>query len=197
MSDAISANSFVYKVCYGMSSEQPKQVRKCTLFWRFLGMFLLGIPLVIISIALVVTFTTIIGFFFAHRFGFHKDEQIVVEYSHWPKIKGRRVWPIWLLVLPALYFLGLLAVTLWHKIARQVTAIQHTQIDSHELLFLIAMLLVCGLALGSVYYFHSETHRQLSQSFKIWWDNKVCPTIDVTDLPPEKPMTIEEETALG
>jgi len=197
MSDTISAKSFVYKVCYSLSDKQPKQVRKCTLFWRFLGMFFLGIPLAVIFVFCLMAFITIIGFFGGFRFGFYKGEEMIVEYSHWPKIKGQQVMPIWLLVLPLLYYLGLLAVTLWHKIKQSLTAILHSHVEPGIIVFLALSLLTCGLALGLAYYFHSETHRQLSQSFKTWWDNKACPTIDVTDLPPEKPMTPQEETALG
>lgn len=199
MSDTISAKSLVYRIAFCLDSRKPVHVKICTLFWKFVLNLVVMIPLVSLIFFVGSIAFTVLGALFAHRY-LWKNEQgnttWFVPYTHWIKIGGRRVWPIWLLALPGLYGLKLIAVEVWDKIWPQFVILQHN-VGSHDILFLTFVLISSALAIGTIYYFHSETHRQLSQSFKIWWDNKVCPTIDVTDLPPEKTMTVEEETALG
>jgi hypothetical protein len=109
----IEKSGFVYKVAYGLRDENsdiPESISLCKLFWRFLGMLLLAWPIVL-TLRLIVTvaahvFFCVIGFiFFAHRptiTMLNSDKgikTITTEIEHWPEIMGRRISPIWAILV--------------------------------------------------------------------------------------------------
>ena len=102
----IRKDSFSYKVAYGMTRFPPRRINHC-LFWRrFLLMFFIGIPLKYLLGSIVMGVMFLISLPFAARPAvFNKDTgDSFVSYRKWPKIKGYRIRPIYLLLPLGLYY---------------------------------------------------------------------------------------------
>lgn len=102
----IKKKGFVCQVAYfwGKDFQIPDQTNLCSLFWRFvLNIIPVGIMFtVIFSIAgVILSMASVFGFLFAKRPGEVRsttpDGWGMVDYKRWPTIKGRRIYPIWIL----------------------------------------------------------------------------------------------------
>lgn len=106
----IKEGDFLFKVAYGLTKKDdiPSRVNGCRLFWRIVFMLIIAWPILLICIAFVVAFvlgfTFIFGFFVAKRPAVLSKEEVsqadllMTPYKHWPTVKGKRIYPIWLVV---------------------------------------------------------------------------------------------------
>ncbi len=108
----IKRGGFVCQVAYFWRKDWqvPDQTNLCNLFWRFI---LNLIPVSIIylfvtCIALVIlAFASLVGFLFAKRPGFDSNNKKMemVDFKHWPVVKGRRIYPIYILAFALVWLL--------------------------------------------------------------------------------------------
>lgn len=111
----LKKKGIVFKVAYGWIDENkyPQRTTLCRLFWRFLFWLFIAWPIVWTVVAIVATIMYVVGFFFAARPTFFKDDrntcQPMCYYHKWPKIKERRIYPIWpvlAIILGSFFFLN-------------------------------------------------------------------------------------------
>ena len=111
----IKKGGFVCRVAYGNESSPPVNTNLCKIFWRFLFMFFIYWPynglkkiaqvLLVLCGTIIACFVIAILFIFSFLFAkrptcLKKDETgnkgAFIAYEHWPRIRGRRVYPIWI-----------------------------------------------------------------------------------------------------
>lgn len=126
----IRTDSLLYKYLYSWGNS-PKRVDICSLRWRFLiapfiwlGLFLI-VALVTIGASMIwlalESVQVALGFLFAARpmwfsSDYDRKEDLVdrqnpwlVYYKHWPKLRGSRIWPISILAICLIVYLGYLS----------------------------------------------------------------------------------------
>lgn len=99
----IKRGGFVCQVAYFWRKKGhiPDQTNLCSLFWRFLlNLIPVAILLSIVCCVLLVVWglAYFFGFLFAQRpyLDAKKNEWEMVYFEHWPVVRGRRIYPIWL-----------------------------------------------------------------------------------------------------
>ena len=102
----IKKDSFLYEVAYGLFTHPPQYTNICRFCFRFVWMFLINWPIVIIFVSILFAVLFTIGFPFASRPGIGRGEinTDYFPYKKWPEIKGHRIFPIYFLLLFALYY---------------------------------------------------------------------------------------------
>lgn len=176
----IKKSGFVYQVAYGLTDEHelPYEVSLCRLFWKFMGMFFVGWPI----IGIIVGISFVVGFFFARRAAFFAGDPksyLTIPYKVWPRTaSGKRIWPIW-------FVLGGGALWLLSATTKSVAS----TVSAVKTLFILkiigtvaVVLIIVWLAVGFFhsFFFQSEAW-QLAKAYCKAKKEKVCPIIKVVE----------------
>ena len=179
----ICKKGFVYKVAYVLSSKPPERTNLCRLFWRFILFFFVVWPLVVTLIT-IITITQLICapflFLFTRRpifFGFFERElRISVPFKKWPKIFGKRVWPIVPLSIAGLiYLISLMSAATWKS-----TGVYSLWILGGAVAILITMFLVMIIVELLKGTRKSESWQLFSGYIKAK-KNRVCPIVEIVE----------------
>jgi hypothetical protein len=181
-------NGFVIKTAYFFTypDNVPPRFELPRIFWRFLGMFFLGIPVGFLIahtlLAISVLLSSVVGFFIGKRIcsAIPYPGEIVCPMKDFPlpEVAGTRVWPITVVTC-----LGLLWVLL--KIPSGMRAVSEflKENSNYLLLSVLAACLVILIifAFGGVRRFSKSEAWEMTKSFFKAKKERVCPTIEVVD----------------
>lgn len=176
----LNKNGFVYKVAYGMLTEisRPDRVNICGIFWRFIIMFFIGWPVNFLMFAAVWAWIFIWSFLFKAAYVDLKGEDTyaLIYFKKWPKIRGHRIAPIWILLAAAVIVYFEKLFSLWSLVI--------TSSITHWILG-IALLLVF-----IIYILLGVRKTETAQIFKAYLQakkDKLCPVIVCYDPNLESP----------
>ena len=107
----LKREGWTFKLAYGASEEKniPRYTSRCRLFWRTVGMTLIGWPLTGVFLAVFI-----IGglFLAADRLDFNENtKQLFVPIKRWPSVRGHRVWPSMVILVGTILYYGPLIIT--------------------------------------------------------------------------------------
>ena len=144
----INYNGILFRIAYGKLSfltAPKKQVSLCKFFWSVIAGALSSIFLSAI-LAIIAVLVSVIGFFFAFRPDWRNENQsgISMSYTHWPRIRGHRIYPLFI-ILP-----GWLLYAFWFVLAELQWSILPWHVQK-EMSYLISPDLVVGLSGASVF----------------------------------------------
>lgn len=184
----LEKRSWLYKYCYGPFDYfnflgAPSKISTCSLGARFLLMPVLMpvlcalVIFLAILLALAIAVLFIIGFFFAARPAIFSEEErdedpLLIYYKHWPRWRGRRVWPISVigaLTVPFLFGVFICTIPSMSTTAHWISG----------LAVLSAFSVIVVSVLFTVYS-RSDNWKAVKQGLKDWKDG-VCREVELVE----------------
>lgn len=177
----IRDDSFIFKTAYWFYETKPMgNINFCKLCRDFvLGLLLGGIVWFILFLCYLFGF--IIGFFTARRPAIFKTQEdlnssnFLIFYNHWPKIGGKRVYPIVIIGLAALVYFHSYIIRFFVWFATVIVKL----ITSHAgVLFFASVTVLMFLVFCFRKFKKSETYGILREYVKAK-KSKICPEIEI------------------
>lgn len=180
----LKRKSWVFKIAYGVYRNIPTRVGRCALFWRFVFMLLIGLPITLVVFTILISVFSVVGFFYGYRPSLLKSDgkksDPLVPIRHWPTVGGHRVWPICIVLIGVILFF-IPQLTKWAFLIFQWT---------FQYIGLLGMFMGGVSILVLIYYFlcrfKTTDMWMLFQDYLSDRKKKLCPMIPIEPAPAEK-----------
>lgn len=160
----LKKDGWIAVIAYCGESRVPEKTSLCKLFWRFIGMLFIVIPIGVIGILLGF----VIGFLIGYRPISDEGEILFEPYKRWPSIKKFRILPIYGIIIYGIF-------VIWPLIQPWLLFFVGA-----ALLFSFLFTVVIGVLMALDWFKENADDSEVYQMIKTFLKNKkqkICPEV--------------------